>query len=356
MLSPQGRRPSAARDDLLRQASIARSLGSGFVAEVLAAAWRQLDYAPRLAQTVDTWPGDPAAAAMAMRLNAGLHALARRGTIAGLSALYAGAPAIRDAHRLDGAIAAGLSRGEDVVLEWMSHPTQTNEVARSAAFMAALMTLAAQSDMPFDLLEIGASAGLNLLLDRYAHELGGTAAGTPGSPVRIAPVWRGPPPPPAGVTIASARGVDLRPLDIAEPFTRERLLSYVWADDRPRAERLCQAITLARACPPVIDRESAAPWLRRRLAEAQPAGICRVIQHSMVLQYLPEAERRGVLAAIIQAGAQATAERPLAWIALEWNARRSEVQLRLTRWAGAGGESRVLATCHAYGAWIDWRG
>ena len=79
----------------------------------------------------------------------------------------------------------------------------------------------------------------------------------------------------------------------------------------------------------------------------------------MVLQCLPEAERRAALTTIMAAGARATAERPLAWIGLEWNSDRSEVQLRLTHWTGrddAGGTSRILATCHAYGSWIDWRG
>ena len=343
-----------ARDELLRQSGIARGLGSEFVGEVLAAAWRQLDRAPRLAGLIGNWPGDPAAAAMAMRLNAGLHALARRKVIPDLCALYAGRHS-----DFDRAIGAALEAGEATILEWMDHPTQTNEVARSAAFMAALMTLAHQADMPFELLEIGASAGLNLMLDRYAHDLGGVSAGTARSPVRIAPEWRGPAPVRAPVRIASVGGVDLRPLRLEDPFTRERLLSYVWADDPARAERLCHAIALNRACPPPVERESAAPWIARKLAEPQPAGTCRVVQHSMVLQYLPERERRAVLTAIMHAGALATPERPLAWIGLEWNSTRSEVQLRLTRWPGEGNEggtSRVLAICHAYGSWIDWRG
>lgn len=342
------------RAELLRQSGIARALGSAFVGEVLAAAWRQLDRAPRLAALIGAWPGDPAAAAMAMRLNAGLHALARRKGIAGLSALYAG-----QHDDFDHAIGTALAEGEETILEWMDHPTQTNEVGRSAAFMAALMTLADSVGMPFELFEFGASAGLNLMLGRYAHDLGGVSAGALDSPVRVAPEWRGVPVVPAPVRIDSVRGVDLRPLRLEDPFTRERLLSYIWADDPVRAERLCHAIALNRACPPPVDKESAAPWLARRLAEPQRAGVCRVVMHSMVLQYLPESERRAALTTIMAAGARATPERPLAWIGLEWNSGRSEVQLRLTRWPGERGEdgtSRVLAICHAYGSWIDWRG
>ena len=291
---------------------------------------------------------------MAMRLNAGLHALARRDAIPDLSALYAGRHG-----NFDRAIGTALEAGEAIVLEWMDHPTQTNEVARSAAFMAALMKLAGQADMPFELLEIGASAGLNLMLDRYAHDLGGVQAGAAGSPVRIAPEWRGKPPTHAPVRIDSVRGVDLRPMRLEDPLTRERLLSYIWADHPARAERLCHAIALNRACPPPVERGSAAPWLAHALGQPQREGVCRVVIHSMVLQYLPAEERRAALTTIMHAGARATPERPFAAIGFEWNAARSEVQLQLTRWPGAGGEggtSCVLALCHAYGSWIDWRG
>ncbi|WP_309141067.1 DUF2332 family protein [Novosphingobium sp. G106] len=342
------------RAELLRQSGIARDLGSPFVSEVLAAAWRQLDRAPRLAALVSNWPGDPAAAAMAMRLNAGLHALARRGALPDLSALYAGLHA-----NFGRAIGAALEVGEETILEWMDHPTQTNEVGRSAAFMAALMTLADGAGMPFELLEFGASAGLNLMLDRYAHDLGGVGAGTPDSPVRVSPEWRGAAVVKAPVQIHSVRGVDLRPLRLEDPFTRERLLSYIWADHPARAERLCHAIALNLARPPQIERASAAPWLAHQLTQPQREGVCRVVMHSMVLQYLPEAERRAALTSIMAAGARATPDRPFAWIGLEWNSDRTEVQLRLTRWPGEGGEtgtSRVLALCHAYGSWIDWRG
>jgi hypothetical protein len=289
-----------------------------------------------------------------MRLNAGLHALARRGALPDLNALYAGLHA-----NFGRAVGTALEAGEATILEWMDHPTQTNEVGRSAAFMAALMTLGQTADMPFELLEFGASAGLNLMLDRYSHDLGGVSAGTPGSPVRVAPEWRGETVAQAPVRIDAVRGVDLRPLRLEDPFTRERLLSYIWADQPARAERLCHAIALGRARPPQIERASAAPWLAYQLALPQREGLCRVVMHSMVLQYLPEAERRAALTTIMAAGARATPERPFAWIALEWNSDRSEVQLRLTQWPGEGGEtgtSRVLAICHAYGSWIDWRG
>jgi len=248
--------------------------------------------------------------------------------------------------------------GEETLLAWMRYPTQTNEVARSGAFMAALMLLGHELGMPFELNEIGASAGLNLMLDRYDHRLGGCRAGKAGSPVVIAPEWRGKAPVAAPVAIAAARGVDLRPVRLTDPLARERLQSYVWADDFARAERLRQAIALARADRPRVDRAHAAGWLAGRLAAPQAAGTCRVVLHSMVLQYLPASERASVERTLAMAGARTDARRPLVVIGFEWNAGRTEVHLAMRCWRGrhADPQPRLLAICHAYGAWIDWRG
>ncbi|SFF91943.1 hypothetical protein SAMN05518801_103182 [Novosphingobium sp. CF614] len=341
------------RDDLLRQSRVALSLGSPFVSEVLAAAYRQLARAPRLEAVIAAWPFDPATSAMALRLNAGLHALARRGTFTDLAALYA-----RQHNAFDRAVGEALQEGETTLLTWMGHPTQTNEVRRSSAFMAALVTLAHEHGLPFELLEIGASAGLNLLLDRYAHDLGGMSCGTPDSSLHIVPRWQGPVPPRADVRVISARGVDLRPLRVDDPETRERLMSYIWPGDKVRSGYLRRALILARDLVPNVAQASAAPWLAERLKEPQAERTMRIVQHSMVLQYLPEDEREAVIASIRAAGGRATPERPLARIGLEWNADRSEVLLSLTRWSGRAddGHEHVLAACHPYGAVIEWRG
>lgn len=73
----------------------------------------------------------------------------------------------------------------------------------------------------------------------------------------------------------------------------------------------------------------------------------------MVLQYLDCAARRESIAMFAQATERASAKRPLARIAFEWNRSRSEVRLTLTSWPG--GSTRLLAVCHPYGDWIDWR-
>ena len=111
---------------------------------------------------------------------------------------------------------------------------------------------------------------------------------------------------------------------------------------------------LSRRCfPPRVDRDDAVSWLASRLDDIQQEGVCRVVFHSMVLQYLGEKDRRALGALIRKAGARANIQQPLAHITFEWTPMRDDVQLRLTCWPG--GQTRLLATCHAYGDWIDWR-
>lgn len=344
--------PHDPRDALLLQAAAARELGSSLVAGVLSASYLLLDHAPKLRNIIASWPHDPRASAMALRLNAGIHALARQGTIPSLSALFA-----QEHDDFLVAIADVFQQGEDTLIEWMRHPTQTNEVARSGAFMAALMKLARHYRMPFELLEIGASAGLNLGLDRYSHQLGRARAGNAQSPVRIAPEWRGKSPAPASVRIRRTVGTDLRPLRVCSAASRELLHSYVWADDAERAERLVFALELARHRPPRVDRASAALWLERQLSRPQVKDTVRVVMHSMVHQYLPSGERARVHAAVGRAAARASRVRPLAVIGFEWNAARTQVRLEMSCWDGRVRQPRrqLLAVCHAYAAWIDWR-
>ena len=130
-------------------------------------------------------------------------------------------------------------------------------------------------------------------------------------------------------------------------------MAHVWADDPARSVRLEQALALAAHYLPQVDQGNAAAWLDRQLQAPRPDGACRVVFHSMVLQYLDARDRQKIIARIAAVGADATARRPFAWISFEWNESRREVQLLLTCWPD--GQTRLLAICHPYGAWIDWR-
>jgi hypothetical protein len=337
------------QQDLIRQANICRQLGSPFVADVLEAAYRHLLAGPKTASVLAGWPGNPAAAALSLRLNAAFHAIARNNELASLSALYRG-----DHRDFDDAIAEALHLKDDVIAEWLGHPTQTNEVGRAAAFFAALVWLRARSDREFELLELGSSSGLNLNMARYGYLLGGVPAGDATSPIQLQPDWRGSPLRVAAEpVIRSARGVDLRPLDPTDAATRDRLLAYVWADQPTRIRRLERALALAREARPLVDRANATTWLRDKLRAPQEKGRARIVIHSMVMQYCSKEDRASLARTLRLAGSRATVDRPIARIGFEWTPDRRQVHLNLTSWPG--GTTALLAICHPYGDWIDWR-
>lgn len=336
-------------DDLLRQAEIVREAGSPFIADILGAASRNLHLAPQVEAVLDNWPGDRLSSAAALRLNAGLHHVARIGIVPVLSAAYA----VLDGN-CEHAVAQALCQCDTIMTGWLARPTQTNEIARSAATMAALRLVAMRRGTAIDLLELGASAGLNLNLARYSHDLGGISAGDPASPVVIRPQWFGNVPVGTPARIIRARGVDLAPPDVNDPDDCERLLAFVWADQRERLERQRQAIMLARLNPIDVVQDDAVDWLRASLARPGVDGVCRTVVHTMFHQYLPQ-DRQFALSEIFEAaGKAATAQRPLAHISLEWDTARSEVELVLTTWPG--GHREKLAVVHPYCAWIRWLG
>lgn len=345
---------------LLVEAAKAKAFSKPFVAAIFESLSRVLPHAATLRTLLEKWPGNLADAAAIFRLNAGLHALALSGQDSTLAQIYAdaGNGRLPSVARLDSALAAALARHASALMRWMAWPTQTNEVARTAGLVATLLELDSCDPIPTDLLEVGASAGLNLNLSQYGYVLGRACWGDPDSVVRIAPEWRGRSPAQSCPMIASARGIDLHPLDVTCAEDVERLRAYVWAGEHGRSERLCNAVALARAAPPVVERGRASHWVAKELSEPQRPGLRRVVFHSMVVQYMPLAERATMEASIALAGAAADASRPLVRVGLEWSQDRSAVELRVTLWDGSAssGQSILAATCHPYAEWFDWHG
>jgi hypothetical protein len=125
-------------------------------------------------ERVRDWPGAPLADALPLRLAGGLHALHLKGAEPALKAIYDDLPGLDDA----AIVAAALHRHEADLLPWLDGPPQTNEAGRSANFIAAMLWLADKGLPPrFECLEIGSSAGINLMLDRYHYDLGGVQVG-----------------------------------------------------------------------------------------------------------------------------------------------------------------------------------
>jgi hypothetical protein len=209
--------------------------------------------------------------------------------------------------------------------------------------------IAEQFPLPMRLYELGASAGLNLLLDRFAYDLGGLRCGDRDSPLQLEPGWKGASPPDTRVQIVRRRGVDQDPLDPVRDG--ETLLAYVWPDQPERLARLEAALAIAKSAPPDVDKADAAAWIERELAVDPEPGVTRVVLHSIAFQYFaPETQSR-IRAHIENAGAAAREDAPLAWLRFEMLPEDGKPSLRLRTWPG---EERLLAWAHPHGSSVEW--
>lgn len=344
------------------QAHWCAALGSPFTAQLCTLVADRLDPATPLARRLDAWPGNPQDDALMLRVTGGLHALVRAGKARALATLYPPNPLPAPDH-LWTALAPVLSTR--ALLPWLDSPPQTNEVARSAVLMGGFLTIAAETGLPLALLELGCSAGLNLVPDRYAYRLGTRQAGNPDSCLLLEPVWEGAPPPDAPVRIASRAGVDLNPLDVSDPVQRNRLLAYIWPDQPPRLERTARAMAITAEEPPEIVRGDAADFVESRVRPRK--GVATTVFHSIAFQYFPAQAQQRIIAHMHKAGRKATADAPLAWLHFEMEpgteGSNTELPaLRLTLWPGgdpsgkrkAQREDRLLARAHPHGKLVNW--
>ena len=344
--------PEAVRRSFLMQAEACDSLGSPFTARLCRLLAEKLDDNSAVGRHILGWQGDATSNgdAVALRLAGALHALVLGGFGGGLSAAYP-PHAVTD-QALWNAVFAALLRDEAFILERLKSPPQTNEVRRSAALMPGFLTIAALFGKPLVLSEIGASAGLNLQWDLYGYRLGDLVWGE-GAHVMLSPDWTGGAPPKAPIAIFDRGGCDLNPLDPQSFEDRQRLLSYIWADQTDRIERTRAALIIAADSGLSVERADAVEWLRTRLAHAQP-GKAHVIYHSVAWQYLPALRQAEGNALIAAAGARATEDAPLARLQMEGDGQKDGAALTLTIWPT--GETHVVGRTDFHGRWVKWTG
>ncbi len=322
-------------------------------AKIITAQLALMKGSTRCGQRIAHWPGKPLEDAMPLRLTGGLHYLYLSGLEPRLSAIYGGA--VTEQESIDALIEQIVAHHDEKLLPWLDGPPQTNEAGRSANFMAALLWLSDKVGPRFELLELGASAGVNSMMDRYHYDLGGVSAGPKDSPMQIRPDWSGNPPPDRPVEIVAIRGCDRQPIDLTDPDTAMQLMGYIWPEMPVRFERMKAAIALAKQQAPDVVQADAADWAEQQLALPQQPGVCRVLIHSIVWQYLPPETRARIETAMARSTQAATPESPLAWVALETNRATFRHEMHVRYWPG-GGEPALLTEAHAHGAWVKWLG
>lgn len=345
-------------DHFRRQAGACRDLGSPFTAALLECAADDLGAGGVVAQLLGDWPGRPQADGLSLRLAGALHAAVQSGRDAALAAAYPRADADWTMARVWPRAAAFLAREDDWVRAFLTRPPQTNETGRATGLAAAFLWLAGRAPGPFHMLELGASAGLNLAWDRFSYlhpPWARSDVGGPLIPTQVsgpAPAWR-------TIAIAHRAGCDQNPIDLTDPAQLARLRAYVWADQPARLARLEAAARLAVASGVTVERACAADWVGARLAPGLAAGLT-VVYHSVFLQYPPKPVRDAIRVAIEAAGERADVDHQLAWVRFEpeamlGGARASSVfWLNVVMWDGRARQEITLAEVDPHGRTLTW--
>jgi hypothetical protein len=166
---------------------------------------------------------------------------------------------------------------------------QSNVVRRAAGLRYALWAIGKRCKQPVHLIEVGASAGLLLNVDRYRYLIGDQAFGRPGAPVTIDSRWRSTEPVPDlddVPGIASRTGIDLNPVDITDARERRWLMALVWPEERGESALLEAAIGEAVQYPLTIIAGDAID-LCRGIGRDLPAGEPRVVFHAATRMHVP---------------------------------------------------------------------
>jgi hypothetical protein len=246
---------------------------------------------------------------------------------------------------------------------------QTNEVGRSAALIPALSVVAQRFDQPLALIEIGTSAGLNLLFDRYHIDYDPVGAvGPTDSPVRLRCAVRGTRRPPVldgAPELVWRVGIDRSPVDVRDADATRWLRACIWPDTSGRADRFEAAVALARTDPPELWEGDALGLIEEAVA-AVPDGAVPCLLSTWVLAYLNGRERAELHRLVGAIGhrrrlAYATAEYEVMVPWLSPASRRPAItggelptRLGLGLWDCGPVEERSLGWMHAHASWLEW--
>ena len=236
-----------------------------------------------------------------------------------------------------------LERCDELVRIGSTRRTQTNEVGRAAVLLPFIVEQLTGIDEPVHGVDVGASAGLNLCLDRFAYDYSGVRVGS--SALTLACENRGGFPVPDAVpTFASRTGLDLDPVDPADPDAVAWLEALVWPEHNGRLERLRAAIDIRQHTPVTMvagDAVQTLPAVEANLGEG-----ALLLWHTVAL-YQMTAQQNADFDEVV---AEIASRRPVIRISYELPATSSYPEVRIGL---RPGREASIAVGHPHGAWID---
>ncbi len=233
-----------------------------------------------------------------------------------------------------------------------TYHVQTNEVRRCACLLPAFAMVSAQTKgLPLALVEIGASAGLNLLWDHYGYDFGnGIFCGDRASSVQMTCTLKGDGKPPFPATlpqIASRWGLDFHPIDVRDLSATNWLRAFIWPEQKARFDLLSRAIEVARCHPPQLLAGDALDLLPTVISATPPEhALC--LFHTFVSNQMSE-EGRDRLACLIAGGGR---ERDISCISIDFS--EGYPRLDLLSYKDGVKTHRRLANCSGHSRWLEW--
>jgi hypothetical protein len=279
---------------LRRQAAWCARDGSPLYASLLEKAAHDLDVGGPVSRVLAGYADEPGTAAVALRFMAAVHRLVLDGTLPELARRYPSTGGEGDADATWPLFRQALIDHGEAIHELVANRCQTNEVGRSAALLGGFLEVAERTGQALRILEIGASAGLNLRWDRYRYESADGAWGDPASPVTFTHSYDVPPHMNLAAAVVSRAGCDLHPIDPTTDNGALALRSSIWADQLGRLALLDGALEVARELPLEVEAAGAVPFLERQLAQPAP-GVATVVYHSIFMQYVAEPDRSRIV-------------------------------------------------------------
>jgi hypothetical protein len=336
------------------QARACADLGSPMYADLLTRVAADLERRGVCAEVLAGHEQDPGPSALGLRLLGSVHRLVLEGSAPELAPYYPSTGGTWEPGSGWLAFHDALRQHADAVRARLDQSPQTNEVGRAAALMGGLLHVGAARAVPVRLLEIGASAGLNLRADHFCyHDQHGRRYGRPDSPVQLPGAWAGRTLPTGVPEVVERLGCDVAPVDVSTDEGRLAAMSYVWPDHRERWTRLVHAFEVASHVPAGVRRQDARAFVDDlTLVE----GTITVLWHSVMWQYLEPADQQTISAALQALGEQADGHRALAHLSLE-PMRRSlgaahEFLVSLRTWPG--GQHRIIGSAAPHGLPTVW--
>ena len=317
------------------QADSCAQLGSPFYASLLQSAAADLEAGGAVSEVLAGFESESEWSAVALRLMGAVHRLLLDETLPELAPHYPSVGGDGDASAAWPVFRQALLDHLAEIRRLVSRGCQTNEVGRSAALLGGFLEVAHRTGLPLRILEIGASAGLNLRWDKYRYESPLEEWGDANSPVRFDHAFDLPPPLNHTAEVVERKGCDLNPVDPTSEEGALTLRSFIWADQLSRLSLLDGAIKIAAQVPVEVERMDAATFLERELTTPR-GGIATVVFHSVFIQYVSGDQRTRIRRAIDDSSVY--------YLRLEAGAEGFEVRL--------GDE--LLATSSPHGTHVRW--